>query len=202
MTSPIVSRTRRPHECRPEIGDLKSPERHFENPGDQRHRGPQRSEEPADENSENAPFLHEGFAARNKVGMARQRPHVRDRVFELEADPVGQPVADGGTKRRRNPDRPEADAARADQGADCHQRAPGRNQQRDESERFPKRQRKNDRRRPTFVVADEVDDVLGDGLKVHRRDRARPRCLSCLTRRASAAPVRYAGSSGSSSGKR
>src|SRR3954465_6139572 len=41
---------RRPDQRRDEIGDLELPVRHLENPGGQRHRRPQRSEEPADEN--------------------------------------------------------------------------------------------------------------------------------------------------------
>ena len=39
--------------------------------------GAQRPEEAADENAGNAPFLHEGFAARDQIGMARQRPDMR-----------------------------------------------------------------------------------------------------------------------------
>src|SRR6185437_8747991 len=80
----------------------------------------------------NAPLLHKGFTARNEVGMARQRPVMGDGVFELEPDPIRQPVAERGAERGRDPYRPEADAARPDQRADRHQRAPGRDQQRDE----------------------------------------------------------------------
>ena len=62
---------RGPHEGRGEIRELKAPIRHFENAGDQRYRSAQRAEKPPDEDAGNAPFLHEAFAARDQVGMAR-----------------------------------------------------------------------------------------------------------------------------------
>src|SRR5262245_19370579 len=62
---------RRPNEGGHEIRNLELPKRHFENTGDQRHGSPQRPKEPADKNSDDAPLLHEGFAARNEFGMAR-----------------------------------------------------------------------------------------------------------------------------------
>src|ERR1700680_3623433 len=49
---------RRPDERRYPIGDLKAPIRHFEYPGHQRHRGPQRSEKSPDENARYAPGFH------------------------------------------------------------------------------------------------------------------------------------------------
>src|ERR1035437_4567276 len=54
--------------------------------------------------------------------MARQRPDVRDRMLELEPDPIGQPVAAGGAEAAGDPHRPETDAARPDQRADRDQR--------------------------------------------------------------------------------
>ena len=53
------------------------------------------------------------------------------------------------------------DSARTDQRADSDQRAPGRNKQRDKGERFAERQRKDDRYRPSLVVADKIDGLLG-----------------------------------------
>src|ERR1700687_5387469 len=46
---------RRPDQRRYEIGDLKLPVWHLEYSGRQRHRGPQRSKKPPDENARHAP---------------------------------------------------------------------------------------------------------------------------------------------------
>src|SRR5438105_9345692 len=80
----------RTHKCRTEIGNLKTPVRHFENASDQWYRSAQRAEEAPDEYAGNAPLFHKGLAARNELGMARQRPHMCDRIFKLEPDPIGQ----------------------------------------------------------------------------------------------------------------
>src|SRR6202023_1551117 len=63
---------RGPDERRNEIGDLELPVRHFEYAGRERHRRPQRTEEAADEDARHAPPLHEGLAARQDLGIARQ----------------------------------------------------------------------------------------------------------------------------------
>ena len=84
---------------------------HLEYPGRKRHRGPQRSEKPADENARHTPFFHEGLAARQDLRIARQRPHLRDLFLVFEAEPVGDPIAQRCAKAAGNPDRPEADAA-------------------------------------------------------------------------------------------
>ena len=115
-----------------------------------------RSEKPANEDAGHTPFSHEGFAARQQVGIARQRPHLRDVLLVAEAEPVGDPVAKRSAKPARQPDRPEADAADADQRADRDQRSPGRNQQRDEGEQFAEGQQQHDRGRPDLMVAHEV----------------------------------------------
>ncbi len=41
-------------------------------------------EKPPDENAGHAPVLHEGFAARQHVRIARQRPHLRDVFLVLK----------------------------------------------------------------------------------------------------------------------
>src|SRR5262245_63403188 len=66
----------------------------------------------------------------------------------------------------------------ADQRTDCDQGAPCRNEQRDESQRFPKRKTKDDGDRPTSIVVDELDEVVGNRLEVHRAER----CNRCLAR--------------------
>src|SRR5450631_3264068 len=68
----------RPYQRRDEIGALKAPIRHLEYPGRERHRSPQRSEKPPDENARHAPGFDEGLAARQDFGIARQWPHLRD----------------------------------------------------------------------------------------------------------------------------
>src|SRR5947209_7803140 len=60
----------RPHEGRDKVRDLKGPERHFENAGDERDGGAQRPEEAPDENAERTPFLDEGLALRDEVRVA------------------------------------------------------------------------------------------------------------------------------------
>src|SRR5438128_7463611 len=77
-----------PDKGRDKVRDLKAPERHLENPRDQRYRGAQRPEEAADENAKRAPLPDEGFAARNEIRMARQRPDMLHAIFEFQADPV------------------------------------------------------------------------------------------------------------------
>src|SRR5882724_1463438 len=74
----------RPHECRNEVRNLESPERHLENTGDQRYRSAQRAGEAPDEDPQRAPFPDERLAARNEVRVLRQRPDVLNPVFELE----------------------------------------------------------------------------------------------------------------------
>src|ERR1700730_3085665 len=119
---------RRPDQRRYEIRDLKAPVGHLEYPGSERHRGAQRAEKPSDKDAGYAPVFHKGLAARQYLGIARQRPYLRDLFLVFEAEPVGDPVAEGGANPAGNPDRPEADAAGADQRPDGDQRAPGRDQ--------------------------------------------------------------------------
>ena len=92
--------------------------------------------------------------------MARQRPDLRDRMFEFQAHPIGQPIAERRTERAADPDRPEVDAARPDQSTDGDEHAPGRDQQRDESKQFTEGQHKDHRRRPCRVIAHEGDDLI------------------------------------------
>src|SRR5262245_19770894 len=112
---------RGPHEGRREVRDLEAPERHREDAGDERHRGTQWPEETADEDPGRAPFLHERLALGDQLRMSRQRPNILCRALELQADPVGQPVAERRAERRRNPDRPEIDLAGRDQSAHADQ---------------------------------------------------------------------------------
>ena len=101
-------------------------------------------------------FLHEGLAARQDLGVARQRPHLGDVLLVPVAEPVGDPVAERRTNAAGQPDRPEADAADADQRADRDQRTPGRHQQRDERKRFAECQHQHDRGGPNLIVAHEI----------------------------------------------
>src|SRR5262252_2683767 len=93
--------------------------------------------------------------------MARQRPHVRDWWSQLYADPVGEPVAERGSDRTRNPNRPEIEIAGADQNADPNQRRPGRDEQGNECKRFAEGERKNDGRRPRLVDTHKLHHLLG-----------------------------------------
>src|SRR5487761_2514851 len=153
---------RRPDQRRQEIGYLKTPVRHLEYAGRKRHRGPQRPEKPADENARHAPLFHEGLSARQELRETRQRPHLRDVLLVSEAEPVGDPVAERRPYPAREPDRPEADAADADQRADRHQRSPGRNQQRNEGKGFAECQQQDDRRGPCLMVAHEIGERARD----------------------------------------
>jgi hypothetical protein len=60
--------------------DLERQIRHIENARDQRDRGPQRPEKTAGEDAERTPFFNEGVAQRQGVRVARERPHLRDRL--------------------------------------------------------------------------------------------------------------------------
>src|SRR5216683_5592062 len=141
---------RRPDQRGYEIGDLKAPVRHLEYPGGQRHRGPQRSEKSPDENARYAPFLHKLLAARQDLRVTRQRPDLRDLLLVSEAEPVGDPIAKRSPDPAGDPNRPEVDAARADQRADRDQRSPGRDQQRDKGKDLTKAKPKTVRRGPTW----------------------------------------------------
>ena len=154
-----------PDEGRGEIRDLEAPIGHVENARDQRHRGPQRSEETADEDRQHAPALHERFALRQELGMARQRPDVSDGWSELDADPVRQPVAERGADGAGDQDRPEIEIAGGDQHADPDQRRPGGNEQRDEGKRLAESERKYDRRRPRLVERVRIPRVAGHRLR-------------------------------------
>src|SRR5450755_3101205 len=147
---------RRPDQRRYEIGDLKVPVGHLEYPGSERHRGAQGSEKPSNKDAGHAPVFHEDFAARQDLGITRQRPHLRDLFLVFEAEPVGDPVAKRSADAAGNPDRPEADAAGADQRPDRDQCAPGRDQERYEGQRFAERQQQNDRSSPDPMVAHEI----------------------------------------------
>nr|ALS89197.1 MetaGeneMark_Unknown Function [uncultured bacterium] len=105
-------------------------------------------------------FLMKASPLRDQVRIFRQRPDVLHGVFELPADPVGQPVAQRGADRTGDPDRPEIEVARTDQRADQDQRSPGRNQQRNERQRFHEREREHDRRGPDLMEARKIDDRL------------------------------------------
>ncbi len=71
-----------------------------------------------------APHFFTKASPRGRIsGVARQRPHLGDMLLVFEAEPVGDPIAQRSPDPARNPDRPEVDAAGADQGADRHQRA-------------------------------------------------------------------------------
>src|SRR3954452_9948577 len=100
-----------PHEGRDEVRDLKTPERHFENPRDERHRGAERAGEAPDKDAERAPLLDEGLALGDEVRRARQRAEGLHPLLELAADPVGEPVPERRPDRTRAPDRPEAEFA-------------------------------------------------------------------------------------------
>src|SRR5499433_3857684 len=92
--------------------------------------------------------------------MARQRPHVRDWWSQLYADPVGEPVAERGSDRTRNPNRPEIEIAGADQDANPNQRRPGGDEQGNECKRFAEGERKNNGRRPRLVDTHKLDHLL------------------------------------------
>ncbi len=169
-----------PKECRGEVRELEAPIGHVENARDQRHRGAQRSEEAADEDRKHAPALHECFALRQQFGMARQRPDVRDRRAELDADPVGQPIAERRADRAGNPDRPEIEIAGSDQHADPDQRRPGRKQQRNERQQLAEGERKNDRRRPRLVDAHELHHLVGVSFEAREHAGGSPVTLQGL----------------------
>ena len=124
-------------------------------------------------------FLMKASPAGMRLRVLRQRPHVIDAVFELEADPVGQPVAERRAERAGDHDRPEAQPARADQRAEPHQHAPGRDQQRNKRQRLGKAQHEHDRRGPDLMVADIVDDRLDILFEIHETfltsGRSRPK---------------------------
>src|SRR5690349_13736292 len=77
-----------PCKSRGEICKLKMPEWHFEYTRNQRHDSTKRSKKSADENSWDAPPFHEDFSARNEIGVTRERPHMRNSIFELEPNPI------------------------------------------------------------------------------------------------------------------
>ena len=96
--------------------------------------------------------------------MPRQRPHVGNRRAELDADPIGEPIAERRPKRGRQPDRPEISLLERS-ALRCRQRRPGRNHKGYESERLAKGERENDRSRPSLVDAHELYNLLRIGLQ-------------------------------------
>src|SRR6201999_70803 len=98
----------------------------------ERHGSTQGTEEAADENTRHTPAPDERLTPRQNLRIARQRPYLRDLFLVFETEPVRDPVAKRSPNAARDTQRPEADAADADQRADRNQRAPGRDQQRNE----------------------------------------------------------------------
>src|SRR5262249_28367000 len=64
----------------------------------------------------------------------------------------------------RHPDRPEIEAALADQGAESNENRPGGNQEGNKGKRLAECQGADDRRRPQLVGAREFDDLLGESV--------------------------------------
>src|SRR5579871_535110 len=147
---------RRPYEGRDEIGDLKLDIGHLENARGKRYRGPQGAEEAADEDARHAPAPDEGFASRQNFRIARQGPHLRDVFLVFVAEPIRDPIAERGADAAGKAQRPEADAAHTDQGADRNQRSPGRNQKGDEGKGLTERQDEHDWGSPSLMVAHEI----------------------------------------------
>src|ERR1700742_2243954 len=98
---------KRPDERGCPVRDLKGKPRHLERPRDQRDHRAHGAEKPPDENRPYAPALEELLAALDHLRIARERPDFMRRVFELEPDPVGDPVAERSPDRRPDPDRDE-----------------------------------------------------------------------------------------------
>src|SRR5215212_5812970 len=100
------------------------------------------------------------MAARQEIGMFRQRPDMRYRLLEGDPYPIGEPVTGSRADRRRNQDGPERNAGRTDERADGDKDGPSRNEQGDECQRLAKGEREDNRGPPGLMFADELDDVL------------------------------------------
>ena len=97
--------------------------------------------------------------------MARQRPEVDDRAPQVRADPIRQPVPEGGAERPRDPERPERETAGTGQRPDAHQGRPRGQDQREERQRLAEREREHQGGGPDLVLADKFDEVTG--VRVH-----------------------------------
>ena len=105
--------------------------------------------------------------------MPRQRPKSGYLVLVVITEPIRKPVTEHRTHGGGEPDRPEADAARADHSADTEQDGSGRQQERDERERFPEGENEDDRGSPAFVCPDEQQDrgvQVADGCLLNALD--------------------------------
>src|SRR6202163_2484138 len=93
------------------VRDLKGNEGHFEHAGDERDYRAHRPEKAAEKDRPGAEAFEEYLAALDHLRIARKRPDVMHGVFELQSDPVGDPVAERGPDRSADPDRNKRDVA-------------------------------------------------------------------------------------------
>ncbi|MNC62961.1 hypothetical protein D3C75_1130440 [compost metagenome] len=82
-------------------------------------------------------------------------------------DPIGEPVTKEGTSSGGSPNRPEGNAALANQRPQPQQNNRGRQQQREEGQRLAKRQEEDDRDRPGFMLAHCFANPVNHVIEVH-----------------------------------
>ena len=141
-----------PHESRCDVGDLEWHEWHCANPGSEWNSRPQRPEEAAKEYARGTPLPEEVLTPWQQLGMPRQRPKSGYLELVVITEPIRKPVTEHRTHGGGEPDRPEADAARADHSANTEQDGSGRQQERDEREQYPRRRERRRPGQPSFRV--------------------------------------------------
>src|SRR3974377_732146 len=92
--------------------------------------------------------------------MPRHGPYLSNGWTYFNAYPIRDPISDGSTHRCGNPDWPEPEIACLDEHAQSYQRAPGRDKEREENERFAEGEHECDGRCPDFIYACELDNCL------------------------------------------
>jgi hypothetical protein len=79
--------------------------------------------------------------------------------LEIDANHVGQPIAQDGADHRSAPDRPEAQARAADQSADAYKHNGRRDEEGHDCKRLGKAECRNDERRPALMSLGKGDHV-------------------------------------------
>ncbi len=76
----------------------------------ERHDGAQRPKKATEEDAGPTPFFKKGMSARQQLRVFRQRPHARNLVVVMIAEPIRDPVAKARAQHGGEIDRPEVDA--------------------------------------------------------------------------------------------
>src|SRR5262249_13311422 len=97
------------------------------------------------------------MAARQQVWIARQRPDLADRLFELVPEPIGDPVAERRSHRARDPFGQKGMSLAAASTPMLTRTAQPGISNKNSANRFEEGERKGHRRGPGMVRAHEIE---------------------------------------------